>query len=55
MEKMDLVTLVIRSRDRIGPLPKASGNVVYTGRERLLPNQNQARQEPRPPIRITGR
>jgi len=33
----------------------ASGNVVYTVRERLLPNQNQARPEPRSPIRITSR
>ena len=29
---------------------KASGSIVYTGRERLLPNQYQARQEPRSPI-----
>jgi len=34
---------------------KASGRMVFTGRERLLPIQSQARQEPLPPIRITGR
>ncbi len=34
---------------------KASGSIDSTGRERLLPNQRQARQEPRSPLKTLGR
>ncbi len=35
--------------------PQASGSMDYTWRERLLPNQRQARQEPRSPVETLGR
>ena len=36
-------------------LVKANGSIDYAGMERLLPNQRQARQEPRSPIETLGR